>query len=372
MRSFEARLAEYSGFGPGFDFVRLFLASGVVLWHCFPLTTGTPQLIEATPLWFFLSAMVPLFFVVSGYLVTASANRLEVGPYLMNRAARIVPALSIVVVVSALLLGPLVSSLPVDRYFTDGMVARYLLNIMGIPGFLLPGVFEANPLKGVVNGSLWTVPHEFLSYAMMAVLMLLGLAKRWWSVGAIFAGLTLLAFARVLLPAGTLPGPLDAVIQSNHFAQGSKIIPYFLLGALIYLLRDRIPYDGRLAALAMIYLVGVGFVVPPDARHEPMLWLLSGPPLAYLVVWAGLTPLPALTIAGRGNDYSYGIYLWHFPILQLLVMAFGFTHWGMLALVAVPIVLAVAMLSWHLVEKPVMRWRKRYSLMGAHVAAESR
>lgn len=368
MATLGERLDAHRGFGPGFDMLRLLLASGVVLWHCFPLTTGTPKLIEATPFWFLVSAMVPMFFALSGFLVIASAIRIPVGPFLLNRAARIVPALVVVVLAAALVMGPLVTTLPLADYFATPELRRYLVGTLGWPSYNLPGVFESNPLDGTVNGSLWTVPHEILCYLMVAALMVVGLASRWWALIGIFLGLFALAFAAEVLAPGTLPWPIEAVIRSPHFAQGSKIIPFFLLGALAYLLRHRLPIDARLAALSLVIVLLIGVLVEPSARKGALLWLASGIPLTYLVVWAGLTPLPKPNFLG-GGDFSYGVYLWHFPILQLLVMAFGFTQWWALGLAAIAPVLLVSAASWHFIEKPALKLRKRYSTVGSRLAA---
>jgi peptidoglycan/LPS O-acetylase OafA/YrhL len=369
MKTFGQRMVECGGFGPGFDFVRLALASGVVVWHCFPLTTGHTRLIDETALWFLLSAMVPMFFVVSGFLITASAQRLTVRPYLLNRAARIFPALIGVVLLSAFVIGPLFTSLPLADYFSDPLLRRYLLNAVGLISYELPGLFHANPFPRVVNGSLWTVPYELICYGMMAGLMMLGLVRKWWVLCGLFLGLTAIGFARWLIPAELLPDLAARLLQSQRLASGAKIVPYFLLGALLYEMRAKIPMLGWLAVASAAWFVIVGVGGEPEWRKSPLFWLVSGPPLAYLTIWAGLTRLPALNILGRGNDYSYGIYLCHFPILQLLVLQFGIREWWLLALVSAPVVLGAAMLSWHGLEKPIMRLRKRHSTVGAHIAA---
>ncbi len=347
--------------------MRLFLASGVVLWHCFPITAGSARLIEATPFWFIVSSMVPMFFAVSGFLVIASATRVPVGPFLMNRVARIFPALIVVVGLMALAVGPLISSVPPGIYFESSRLWRYLATGLGLVSFDLPGVFEANPYARVVNGSLWTVPHEILCYLMVAGLMILGLAGRWWALTLLFALIFLLAFLGQWAPVGTLPGPVEMLVRSPHFAQGSKIIPFFLLGAIFYLARGRIPLDWRLAALSLVAVMAIGTLVDPSARKGALLWLAAGPPLTYLTVWAGMVRLPKPNFLG-GGDFSYGVYLWHFPILQLLVMAFGIGSWWVLGLASILPVMLVAAASWHFVEKPALAWRKRHSLAGARAA----
>lgn len=369
MKSLGQRMTECGGFGPGFDFVRLALASGVVLWHCFPLSSGNTRLIESTAFWFLLSSMVPMFFVVSGFLITASAQRLTVWPYLLNRAARILPALAAVVLLSALVIGPLFTTLSLGAYFSDPLFQRYLLNSIGIISYKLPGLFLSNPYPAAVNGSLWTVPFEIACYLMMAGLMAIGIVRKWWALVGLFLGFTAIGLASWLLPQGVLPPIADRILGNPALASAAKIIPYFLLGAILYELRGRIAMSGWLALVSGVFMVAVGFVGDPHWRENPLFWLAAGPPLAYLTIWAGLTKLPALTIFGRGNDYSYGIYLYHFPLLQLLVLLFGISLWWVLALAAAPVVLLAAMLSWHLLEKPVMRARKRSSKMGAQIAA---
>ncbi len=126
-RTIGEKLDATNGFGPGFNMLRLILASGVVFWHCFPITVGTPEQIEETPLWFLVSSMVPMFFALSGFLVIASADRLSVQAFLMNRIARIFPALVLVIFAMAFVVGPLVTTVTLHEYFSSRVTWRYLL-----------------------------------------------------------------------------------------------------------------------------------------------------------------------------------------------------------------------------------------------------
>lgn len=358
------RLAQFRGFGPGFDLLRLVLASGVVLWHCFPLTTGSTQLIEQTPLWFLLSAMVPMFFALSGFLVTASAERTSVWPFLLNRAAPI-PALVSVILVAALVVGPIATTLPLGEYFRSPVLYRYLLGVTGLVGFELPGVFGDLPLPYNVNGSLWTVPHELLCYLIVAALMLAGMLRNLRFMLLFF----LLLFAGAALAEMPVrPGwaaPLSFLLDSVHFAQGSKIIPYFLFGSILYSGRRHVPDSNLLGWLALAGVLLVGVLVAPETRKGPLLWLVMAAPLTYIVVWLGLKrlPMPALL---AGKDLSYGVYLWHFPILQLIVWKAGITHWWLLLPAAIGPVGLVAWVSWMRIEKPALLLRRsiRFSAQG--------
>ncbi len=366
--SIGTRLERHGGVGPGFDLLRIILASGVVVWHCFPLTTGNARLIDATPLWFLVNIFVPMFFVVSGFLVTASAHRVTLGHYLMNRVARIVPALLCVVALSALVVGPLVTTRSPAAYFADPLVARYFGNVAGLVADALPGVFESLPVPGVVNGSLWTVRFEYACYIGLGGLILLGLARRWWPYALAYLLLLLLAVWLAAARAAGAEAGATLPIGEGILPQAMKVLPYFLLGGLLYVLRARIPFDGRLALAAALAIPAVGLLGSAAWLKVPLFWLLLAPVLAYLTIWLGLVRLPKFEVLG-GGDFSYGIYFYHFPILQLLVLWTGVRDWWLLALMAAVPVLLVAAASWHFVEKPALALRKRHSIAGRRAAA---
>ena len=108
----------------------------------------------------------------------------------------------------------------------------YFLNVVGWIHFHLPGVFLSNPLSGIVNGQLWTVPQELHCYLLMAVLMILGIATR----PRIVLGLLIIG---VVLETATLfrhTIPAGVALQS-----GASLVLCFLCGQVFYLWRDRIP-----------------------------------------------------------------------------------------------------------------------------------
>lgn len=357
MESVGARLEQFKGFGPGFDMLRLLLASGVVLWHSFPLSTGSPDLIDGTPFWFLVSSMVPMFFALSGFLVTASAERTKVVPFLFNRAARIFPALVSVILIVALVVGPLVSTLPPGEYFRAPELYRYLMGVTGLISFSLPGVFETLPAAGNVNGSLWTVPHELLCYLIVAAFMVAGLLRRVGFMAVFFAFIFLLAALAEMEGRPGFLSPLGFFLDSRHFAQGSKIIPFFIFGSILYTARRRIPWSNGLGLASLAAILLVGTFVDPSARKGPLLWLATAPMLTYVVVWLGLKSLKMPKFL-QGKDLSYGVYLWHFPILQLIVLATGIATWWILFLSAILPVGIVAWISWQSIEKPALVLRK--------------
>ncbi|MCU0892603.1 MAG: acyltransferase [Sandarakinorhabdus sp.] len=358
MQTFQNRLDAVGGFGPGFDMVRLVLCYEVMVWHCIALASGTIEAGLASPFWMPFSLMVPMFFTLSGFLVTASALRLRPADYLMNRAARILPALLAVVGFAMLVAGPLATSMTLGQYFGDARFWAHASNLIALPNYVLPGVFDANPYPGAVNGSLWTVRWEIGCYLMMAAMVAVGLPRRAWVVPALalaWALANLLAGPLGLTSMAGLPGALARQI----FGPGGMLFPYFLAGSAIYLFRQRIPWHGGLAALCVAVILASSLLL--DGRHwheSPIKILAMILPSAYLVGWAGLQTLPVPQIY-RGGDYSYGVYLWHFPTLQLIQHYLGLDSWWQLLLIGFLPVTLLAAASWHLIEGPVLAARRR-------------
>ena len=161
----------------GFDYLRIGLALAVVAWHSVALSTGSEALVQS--LWtgrlhFLLVAILPMFFGLSGFLVAGSLARTRLHQFVMLRALRLVPALAVEVTLSALILGPVFTLLPLRRYFSSPEFFQYFGNIVGLVRFTLPGVFETNPVTRLVNPQLWTVPFELECYFALVTLSVTG------------------------------------------------------------------------------------------------------------------------------------------------------------------------------------------------------
>jgi len=126
-------------------------------------------------------------------------------------------------------------------YFTDQEFWKYFLNIVGYIHYELPGVFIENPYNGVVNGALWTVPYEIACYVVMSTMIVLGVIRSWkWTVGLAI----LLVFAAItfyLLGFGKTDELLDKAIRFAFLSKGASLVPSFLVGSALYLIKDRIP-----------------------------------------------------------------------------------------------------------------------------------
>lgn len=338
------RLDLTAGRPAGFDYMRLVLALGVVSFHTIDITYG-PKLgnqIWANPFYGSIGVwIVPAFFALSGFLVAGSLERCKtIVGFLYLRIIRIFPALVVEIIVSALVLGPLMTTLPLAKYFRDPLVYHYFLNCVGDIHYFLPGLFTRNPLPLVVNRQLWTVPFELQCYAILAALGVLGIAHhRGWFAAVVFA----------------IFGVVAVHWMSHHGLQrvafsGSALIICFLFGVLAYNFRHIIPYSPILAILAFFGAVWL-FLLPKGQILAPL-------PLSYVVVFLGLTNPRRIAILKTG-DYSYGIYLYSIPIQQAVVATRWFPRNGWVDLgISLPLVVLLAVCSWHFFEKRCLEMRR--------------
>ncbi len=319
-----------------FGTLRTLAALGVLVSHSFLLSGGT---YAAEPV-FALShgqttiggIAVLMFFVLSGYLITQSFHRTpDVRRFVAARLLRIMPALVVVVVLAALIMGPLYSSWGWD-YLGSPLVVRYVVGNLSFlqPVDTLPGVFGANPFPDAVNGSLWTLRFEAACYVLVLGLGVAGLLTRW-------ALLTLTLLALVAL----------AVLGRAH--SGLQFTTDFLAGATYFAWQPRIRASTLLGCglICGAALWGGQFrVASPSA----------GAVLILALATTGRIRLPDLT---RYGDFSYGIYLYAFPVEQMLALRLGKGPWLVLLAATLPPTLICAALSWYGVERPAMAWRGR-------------
>ena len=364
MVSLGDQLDKHRGFGPGFDFLRIFLSLAIVAWHSCILSRDGIPLEQVRIAWFAGYWILFIFFALSGFLIAGSAQRLSLSNFLINRSLRIFPALFVEILLSAFVLGTIFTSLPLADYLSRPGTYRYLTNIVGLMNFRLPGVFESNELQ-VVNYSLWTVPFEFACYLIMSAFMSFGIIRRPAIIIALGAAISIIGLAMVVL--GATPPPADQEFGNPFYLffadRGSRLLVAFMLGIAAYLLRYRIPYSRLAFAACILLLFGISVIGPRDWLSIPLLNVVAAAPLLYVMAFLGASKVPIPAILHE-RDYSYGIYLYGMPIQQMMVSLFpGVTSpAGQLAL-AVPAIVCFAALSWHLVERPILKLRRRFSFV---------
>jgi peptidoglycan/LPS O-acetylase OafA/YrhL len=345
-----------------FDALRLLAASLVVVAHGYALT-GKPGLWASHGVDFGLIG-VTTFFAISGYLVTASwRSQPRIYPFVAKRLLRIMPALVVIVLVIAYLMGPLVTALTAGSYLSDWQTHSWVIhNVLFDPVYQLPGVFTDH-VNTAANGSLWSLAVEIRAYGLVMLCGLLGLFAGWRIVLLIAIGV---AFAVLSLPSfWATPDPLLGPAAQNTIRDvvgagpsGTSVMIAFVAGMLIQTQRRRLrlhPLAGGLAAALFL----ASYWLSPGART-----VLLPLALTYLVLFLAYEtpPLPWLT---RWGDASYAIYLLAFPVEQLTIGALGDSAApGAVIAISLPICWALALVSWRLVEAPMLKLKKRLPRSG--------
>jgi peptidoglycan/LPS O-acetylase OafA/YrhL len=329
MKSFSQ---EFNPKNNSIGFLRFALASAVIVSHSWPIGGfGTEILARATgDHCDFGYAAVDGFFLLSGYLITASYARLSsLRIFLWHRFLRIMPGFWVCLFITAGLFGPAL------YYLKNGVTEGYWSAANGPTAYLLNNWLLkvrqtdiANATSGLIfpghiNGSLWTLYYEAGCYLVVALL-----------------GACRLLFRKYVAVALTLSVAVFPYISNFH---ARRMLLAFLVGVLWFLFKDRIPLDGRIA-LASACALAIFARTPQVWRALP---LFGG----YLLFYSA-AKLPVRNFDRKG-DFSYGIYIYAFPIQQILA-AFGLNRFGIFPffLVSFFSTLPFAILSFYLIEKP--------------------
>lgn len=332
----------YDNRSRGFDYLRLGLSLAVLVWHCFFLTVQ-PIVVDGAA-HFVIRMILPMFFALSGFLISGSVLRTRtMREFVTLRAIRIMPALAVEVLLSALVIGAMLTTLPLGDYFTHPTFFIYFNNLYGHVQFFLPGVFEKNPTH-LINVSMWTIPYELYCYVAIVIL---------WFAGALpkrrLVLLALVVAAQVALPVRDLISG-DMIDLARNNVPGRLLLQSFLFGVVLYFFSERIVLRAWIAVAAVV-LCWALFQSSLTAYFVPL-------PVAYITVFLGLTNPPKIPVLMDG-DYSYGIYLYAVPIQQTVVALFpGQRVWWFTLLASIVPICLFAAFSWHVVEKPFLGRRK--------------
>lgn len=329
------------GVGPGFDFLRIALALMVVLGHSFQVCYAQAGVATLARGFYgpVLAAVLPMFFGLSGFLVMGSSLRTrDTATFLSFRALRLVPALAVEVTLSALTLGPMLSTVSRSEYFSDYRLLEYFGNIIGRIRYVLPGVFDGLPMSGIVNANLWTLHAELFCYFLMTGAMLTRLAYIRAVVTAVWI---LLTVAMTAVDLQTQVYELKGGVFNGHV-----LVYSFVTGCVAYHWRDIIPASNWLALISAV----TAYVL----LKLPYTTFVVHLPLMYLTVWIGSKSLPSF-----GGDYSYGVYLYSYPIQQTLVLLLpGFREWWWIFLFAATTSMLFAAISWTFIERPALKLKR--------------
>ncbi len=312
------------------------------------------------------------FFGISGFLIAGSAARNGSWRYLWQRFLRIFPGFWVCLILTALVFGVLnvlTDPLPhcgLSCYFSGSngpfpyLYRNWLLPSPILQQVKITGTPYHVPFGLAWNGSIWTLFYEFICYLLLLGLAVAGFLRR--RLVALVAAVSMVALTFVI----TFTPKLDHEFNGFHHQLLLNVIRFtaiFLVGSVLYLYRDKVPDSGWIALVAFALFV-VGMLFPNGGLHgarNPMYAFtdstLLAPVIAYPMLWLGIH-LPFQRVGAR-NDYSYGIYIYGYPVSQLLALwgaqRFGFPFY-LTSVLAVTGLLAVG--SWWLVEKRAMSLKR--------------
>lgn len=344
-----------------FNFIRAVAALAVLVSHAYPIAWGSrtvqPLEVELGLHGGLGTLAVIVFFIVSGYFITQSALR-SASPFdfWTARVLRIYPGLFLSLSLTALL-GVGVSTLGIAAYFSSHGTYSYVPSGMSLlwVQYELPGAFTSNPFPELVNGSLWTLFYEVLCYVMVSVLAVFGiLQNRTARVGFFAVYLVLYVVAKLMLLTGVFPAWVSRG-AINFLGHLLDLSPAFVIGMLFYVYRERLPLN--LAICAVLVLCTVVSANMPFHRE---LLLFS---VAFCTFNIGFRSLQVLYPFNNLGDYSYGIYIYAFPIEQVVAYLFkGIPPLGIIA-IATPLTIAVSAASWHTIEAPALSLRSKIAAL---------
>ncbi|WP_231639456.1 acyltransferase family protein [Mycobacterium sp. Marseille-P9652] len=335
---------------------RLALATSVILCHSYPITGREVRYAPAEQL--LDQVGVDGFFAISGFLITSSwLSKPQLRNYLVARGLRIFPGLWVCLVVIAFIIAPLgvaiqggsaadllFSRAPIDYVLDNGVLNVLHHGIGGTP--------RGVPRPGEWNGSLWTLPFEVTCYIAVAGLGVVGLLSRRWLIPV--------AFALALSCAALISYPISAMPTVPQMC--ARFAVMFLAGALLHQFRNVIRARWSLVAVSVVIVLAAGLL--PNYR------VVAAVPLAYAVIVSGaLIHNKRLRLR---NDMSYGVYIYGWPIQQLLVIC-GLVSLNpiVFTIIATIATLPLAALSWFLVEKPAMSLKSRLKRRGTVPAGDA-
>lgn len=330
-----------------FGFLRLLFATLVILSHCPEMIDGNRSREILTRIFGTMSlgtAAVDGFFLISGYLIlqslTSSRSYFE---YLCKRVLRIYPGYIVAFVIS---LG--IGSLGGGRIADPVQIPLDVMRALSLHTPQLDGAFAGNPFA-IVNGSMWTVSYEFRCYLLVMLLGAFGVLRS----RLVYVSLTAALLLSVL-------GGLDfrwspTVVAALGQAKLSEQFAFaFLVGGAFHLFRDKIVYTPRAALFALTALILLMF---SPVFAETALVIFGGYALFYLALKFNSAWLSRI---GSKVDLSYGIYLYAWPIQNLLIWHYRqISPWLLFALSA-SIASTCAYASWTFIESPALKLKWRY------------
>lgn len=319
-----------------FNLIRFCAATAVLVSHAWPVALGPEQIepLKSTLGHSLGQLAVYVFFALSGFFITASFERSN-SPviFIKARAARLFPGLAVSLAFVAFIIAPMITVLPASDYWSDPETGMFFFRNLGLlwPQYSLPGVFTDNPYPAV-EGSIWTLSHEVACYFFVLSLGATGLLASRVSLFVV-----LVAYAAFY----AAPGELH-----HRLVQLQWLSLPFVIGIVFWKWRAWV----TLSLPFLLVLIVLAYLGRSTSFAYPLMILA----LSYGVFWLGYAPSGRIRQFNRLGDYSYGIYIYAFPLQGLAVWLWGAGSPTDNILLSFPMVLICAVISWHWIERPAL------------------
>lgn len=336
-----------------FNLVRFVAAALVLYSHSYPLSKG-PDVVD--PLGSFINMTwggiaVDVFFITSGFLITYSFfSRNNIIAFIWARILRIYPALIVAVIFCVFVVGVFFTTNTISEYLFDPQTLKFFRrNVTLFSGvkYELPGVFASNPYANAVNGSLWTLPYEIKMYTYLGIIAFtLIYVQKWLGKRSLF--ITFLSIAVISVTANIV----------NHFVSFTpvefiQLFSMFFVGAAFYIFRNYIFLSSKIFLVALVVLL-------LSTINKDLFFIFYSVLLPYLVFYIAYIPAGSIRKYNNLGDYSYGMYIYAFPVQQSVAAMLPNISVTNMLVTAFGITLVLAVLSWHIVEKKCLKMKGHY------------
>ena len=330
-----------------FDLLRLALAITVAIVHAETLT----QLEVFATFSQFLNSKtaVDSFFIISGFLIFMSFDsNSRIADYGIKRARRIIPGYSAVIIICAVFMF-FISTEKVSDYFNIEFIKYIFFNLLTL-NFIhhsLPGVFNENPIHDI-NGALWTIKIEVMFYFSVPFIV--------YAFSKSNKALILISIYILSVFYSALMFWLSSHYEMEIFVKLERQLPgqmtFFISGAFLYYYFDSfyknyLPILITSLSILLIhkYIININFLYPAA--------------LAVMVIYFA-TIFKHLGNFGKLGDLSFGVYIWHFPIIQIFISYDFFSNIILGTLSLTLSIFLISYLSWHLIEKRFLLTSSHY------------
>ncbi len=301
---------------------------------------------------------VHVFFISSGFLIMGSfVNSKSIGNFIVSRLLRIYPALIVSVLFCVFILGFSTTTVKAELYIKDNSIWDFLLYnsllVVGNIRYGLIGVFSNIPYPNAVNGSLWTLPHEVKMYFYLlvsaSILSLFSKLVIKQERETLFKYFYFLVFVVVL----------GVFFSKEYFELNNltintiTLLIMFLIGVNFYNFKNKIQLKLEYLALAIFTLL---FFAVTNKIFFNYLYVFLIP---YILFYCVYVPKGKIRNFNKIGDYSYGIYIYAFPIQQLVIYSFPKISFSLFIVISIVFTGILSMFSWHFIEKPALSMKKK-------------